>query len=480
MMSRCSAGSHPATSQPVRAVHGGVLALCTLALCACTLGPQYQRPATPAPAAWRNAARRVAAAWPSSDWWRGFGSPQLDRLMREAQRANDDLAAAVARVREADAQTQIAGAGLLPAAGLTASATRARALSVDGKLNTYATYSPQISASYELDFWGRNRAALDAARATLAASRYARDTVELTIESSVASTYFQALDLRERVSIAARNLADAREILEGLRRQRAAGTVDALDVAEQETAVASLRASLPPLEQQYRQTVDALAILLGKTPEAIDLATENLEQLSQPVVEPGLPSELLARRPDVAEGEAQLVAANADIAQARAAFFPSIALTASGGFASQALSRALDPANTVFSLGAALAQPIFEGGALEGQSAYARARYAELLAAYHKSVIGALANVEDSLVAVRRTGEQLRRRVQAVAAAQRAYEMAQAQLHAGTINVLALLNAESALFSAEDAKAQATLSRMQALVSVFNALGGGWRAGREE
>jgi len=460
-----------------RAGSGWIVAVGALALCACTLGPQYQRPTIPAPLVWKSAPEGTSAAWPSSGWWHGFSSRQLDQYIAQAQRANDDIAAAIARVREAKAQAQIVGAALQPAIAANASATRQRTLAADGNLST--VYSPQLSAAYELDFWGRNRAALDSAQATLAAGRYDRATVELTVLSAVASTYFEALALRARAGIARRNLADARQILDGLRLEQTAGTADALDVAQQETAVAALYASIPPLEQQLRQSVHALAILIGKTPESVELADATLEALSEPTVWPGLPSELLARRPDVAEAEARLIAANADIAQARAAFFPSIELTASRGFASEALSRALSPANAVFSLGAALTQPIFEGGALEGQAAYARARYTELLAGYHKAVIAALANVEDALVAVQQTGEEARRRKQAVAAARRAYEIAQAQLRAGTINVLTLLNTESALFAAEDAMAQVALSHFQALVALFNALGGGWRDARE-
>jgi outer membrane protein, multidrug efflux system len=452
-----------------------IVAAAALALTACSVGPQYERPVIAAPAAWRNAQAHAPAAWPTSDWWRGFGSPQLDAFIAQAQRANDDIAAAIARVREADAQTRIAGAPLLPAVAASAGIARERTRAASGTLSTYSLYTPEISAAYELDFWGKNRAALNAARATLAASRYDRATVELTVVTGVAGTYFLALELRDRLGIARNNLASAEAILKGLRLEQTAGTANALDVAQQETTVAALDAAIPPLEQQLRQSVNALAVLLGKAPEAIDVTSGSLLDLSQPGVQPGLPSELLARRPDVARAEAQLVAANANIALARAAYFPNIELTASRGFASAALSKVLDPANAVFSLAAGLTQPVFDGGALEGQSAYARARYAELLAAYHKTVISAFADVEDALVALQKTGDQLQRQQRAVATARRAYEIAQAQLHAGTINVLTLLNTEGALFTAEDAMARVKLSHLQALIGLFNALGGGWQ-----
>jgi NodT family efflux transporter outer membrane factor (OMF) lipoprotein len=233
------------------------------------------------------------------------------------------------------------------------------------------------------------------------------------------------------------------------------------------------------LQQQLRQTVHALAILIGQTPESLDTTTTTLADLNLPAVAPGLPSELLNRRPDVAEAQDQLVAANANIAVARASFFPSIELTASGGYASSALSTVLRSSSAVHQLAAGLVQPIFDGGVLKGQYAYAQARYDELVAGYRKSVLTALGDVEDSLVAVQQTAEQLRRQDMAVAKARRAYEISQAQLRSGTVSILTVLNTETALFSAQDALAQAKYSQMQALVGLFSALGGGWQKERD-
>ncbi|MBB6252046.1 efflux transporter outer membrane subunit [Nitrospirillum iridis] len=446
-----------------------------LALVGCSVGPDYQPPDLAAPPAWKEAPAAPTAAWPAADWWTGFGSAQLDRYIAQAQGANDDLAAAMARVREADAQAQVAGAALLPTVGASADLNHERTKN-SGVAQTSTAHSVGLNASYELDFWGKNRASAAAAVATADASRYDLETVRLTVLSSVATSYFQSLELRERVRVAEDNLANATAVLEGLRRQADAGTVTALDVAQQETTVATLNAALPPLRQQYRQSVNALAILLGQMPEAVDLAEgDTLAGLSLPAVAPGLPSDLLARRPDVAEAEAQLKAANANITVARAAFFPSIDLTASGGYASTALSHLFDPGSALFSLAAGLTQPIFQGGALEGQYANAQARYDELVATYRKSVRSAFANVEDALTAVKETTDQVARQEQATATARHAYELAQAQMAAGTITVLTVLNTETALFSANDALVQARFSRLQALVGLYNALGGGWR-----
>jgi multidrug efflux system outer membrane protein len=416
------------------------------------------------------------ASWPSADWWQGFSSPQLNLLIDEAQHANDDIAAAIARVREADAQARIAGAPLLPSLSGTAAGTRERELNVvSAGTTTVNQFSALLNATYELDFWGKNRAALDAARLAAAASRYDRVTIELTVMTSVASTYFQAIEAQDRLIVARDNLASAQTILKGLQLEQAVGIITALDVAQQETTVAVLNAAIPPLEQQLLQSIDALAILVGKPPEEVNVTTGTLAALSEPEVIPGLPSELLARRPDVAAAEAQLMAANADIAVARASFFPSITLTANGGYASTALSAVLNPASRVYMLTGGLTQPLFEGGALTGQYSYSKARYAELLANYHKTVISAFSNVEDALVALQQTALQHQRQEDAVAKARRAYEITQLQFHAGTINILTVLNTETALFTAEDALVQVKYAHLAALINLFNALGGGWQ-----
>jgi NodT family efflux transporter outer membrane factor (OMF) lipoprotein len=445
-------------------------------LAACSLGPDYQAPENPTPAAWRNPPAQSAGPWPSADWWKGFGSDRLDGYIADARNANTDLAAAMARVREADAQARIAGAPLLPSVGLGAQATHERQPSArTGVMQTSTSYSPGLTASYELDFWGKNAAAAHAAEATLLASRFDQETVSLTVLTSVATTYFRALELHDRLTVAETNLASARATLDGLQKQQHAGIVNALDVAQQETVVANLDAGVPQIREQYEQALDALAILLGRTPDQIERGQETLAGLSHPDVTPGLPSTLLQRRPDVAEAEAQLISANANIQVARAAFYPSINLTAEGGFVSSALSTALKPSNAIYTLTAGLTQPIFEGGALEGQFDFAQARYDELLATYRKTVLSAFANVEDSLVAVQQTADQEQRQAQAVATAQRAYDFARAQMKAGTINILTVLNTETALFSAQDLLVQAKSAHLQALVNLYGALGGGWQ-----
>jgi multidrug efflux system outer membrane protein len=450
-------------------------------LSACSLGPDYKHPEMSVPSAW-NDQQNSAAAWPSATWWQGFSSPELNNLITKAQQGNFDLAAAVARVKEADAQARIAGAPLLPAVSAGADATHERTIAsgTSGVGTTFHQYNPEITASYELDFWGKNRAALESARATANASRYDRATVELTIMTQIASTYFQALQLQDRIKIAEQNRANAKDTLKGLQTELKVGTATALDVAQQDTTVAALSASIPPLRQQLRQTVDALALLIGQPPEKFDIPPASLIHLTEPKVSPGLPSELLTRRPDVAEAEENLIAANANIKEARAAMFPSISLTASDGFESAALSTALSPASRVFALTAGLTQPIFEGGLLEGAFEFNKARYDELLADYHKAVIGAFGNVEDALTVVRQTTEQRKEQQKSVDKAQLAYDLAMAQFHAGTINILTVLSTETALFTARDSLAQVQLAHLQAILQLYNALGGGWLPAQEK
>lgn len=422
------------------------------------------------------------AEWPSAEWWRGFGSDPLDSFIAQAQQANNDIAAAIARVREADAQARIAGSPLLPTVSLDgtaahqrASASTNRSSGSGGGLKTATLYTPSLAASYQVDFWGKNQAALSAADSTAQADRFDQASVELQVVTSVATSYFQALEARDRLAVAQNNLADAETVLKGLQLQEKVGTATALDVAQQVTTVEALNATVPPLEEQRRQSIDALAILIGASPEGVEITSGTLADLSFPIVAPGLPSDLLRRRPDIAAAEAQLQSANANIAVARAAFYPTITLTGTAGFASTQLKTAFDPMNGVFSLASSLAQPIFDGGALEGQLDLSKATYDEMLANYRKSVISAFGNVEDALIAVQQTIDQVDRQDRATKAARRAHEIAVAQLRAGTINILTVLNTEGALYTAEDNLVQARFARLQAIIALFSALGGGWQ-----
>ena len=441
----------------------------------CSVGPDYERPATEAPETWSGAQGRDE--WPSLTWWKDFHADELDRLMTAAHDGNFDLAIAVARLKQANAQAAIAGAPLLPQidAGLQAERLRQPPNTPSGAKQ----FSGSLSASYELDFWGLLRDQAEAARLTAAASAFDRETAELTLQSAVANSYFSLLSLNERVQLAENNLKAAEDVLDAFNARLEVGAASALDVAQQENAVATQRAALPPLIEQQRQARDALAVLIGINPEGVIAPAGNLRSVKLPGVASGLPSGLLQRRPDVQSAEAKLQAANRNVKAAVAAFFPSITLTAQGGSSSTSLSDLFKPAGVFYSLAAGASQPIFRGGALEGGQQLAEGQYDEQVATYRKAVVSAFADVEDALAAI----EQEDRREEAdkvvVGTAQRAYDIAQAQLYNGTIDILTVLNTQRALFQAQDELAQARLAHAQAVVGLFKALGGGWQVVEE-
>ncbi len=418
----------------------------------------------------------TAIRWPSADWWEGFGSPELSALMRGAMTYNPDLAGATARLRQADALVRLAGSALLPTVDADISATRSRSSGsspgVAGRARN--SYGASLSAGYEVDFWGRNRAALQAAQASATAARYAIGVTALSTQAAVANAYFAALGARELLEIQRGNLEVASRNLGILRQRLSVGTATGLDVAQQESVVAQQRAAIPPLQQSLEANTFALGTLTGTPPGEIDISGTPLDQVAIPRIAPGLPAEVLARRPDVQAAEADLQAASADVAVARAALLPSIVLTGSGGVQSTLLSELLRPGSTFYSLAAGLTAPIFNGGALRAQVEQASGRREELLAAYQRAILSALQDTETSLSALQRTDELVALQRARVAAAQRAYDIAEAQLRAGTVDLLSVLNTQTTLFGARNALAQAQTERLQAAAALFTALGGGW------
>jgi len=423
------------------------------------------------------------AEWPDPAWWRGFGAPELDGLMAEAMAGSTDIAAAIARIRQADAQARINGAALLPTIDLTPQASRSQTGSVNTAsftgvtsrtVRVTASNRVSLSASYEIDFWGKNRANLEAAEQNAFATRFDLGTVTLTTQASVANTYFAMLAAQEQLAIQRQNLEIASRVLRVIRDRVTVGTATGLDLAQQETVVAQQQAQVPPLAQSVEQNRNSLATLIGRPPEGIVLQGEVFGRISVPAVTPGLPSEVLARRPDVLNAEATLAAANANIIVARAALYPSVTLTGSGGWSSLALETLTRPQSLVFNLAAGLTQPIFHGGALRGQVQLNEGRATELLATYRFAILNALVDAENALVALRQTTEQEKLQAVAVQTAERAYAISEAQLRAGTIDLVTLLNTQQTLFTARNTLAQARLARLQAAVGLFRALGGGW------
>ncbi len=517
--------------------------LTALALSGCGVGPAYKKPVTEMPPAFTSAAAPPAAPLPTTGWWRGFGAPELDRLMDLAAAGSPDVQAAAARIVQADQAARVAGSPLLPAitgtigqsytrtgvssggftslSGLTTSGvtggtgltttgttggttttgtttgttgtsigTTTTGTSTTGTTTTGTTgstlggstshyidsrsYSAQLSASYEVDFWGKNLDALRAAQAAALASRFDAQTVWLTTSSSIATTYFQAAGFRDRLAIARNNLKTASDVLDAFRGRLTVGTASLLDVSQQEALVAGYRAQIPALQSQYQQEVLALGILVGVPPERIVLDPAPLVSLALPAVNPGLPSDLLRRRPDVAYAEEELVSQNQTVRQDFADFFPSLQLTASGGLSSAALSMITGPGTVVASLASQLVQTIFDNGLKSGTLGQAKGRYRELVADYVKSVLQALTDTETALTQASFAAEQERLETEAVRTAQRSADIARAQLQAGTVDIVTVLNTQTTLFGDQDTLAQVRISRFTALVSLYKALGGGW------
>jgi outer membrane protein, multidrug efflux system len=439
----------------------------------CTLQSEKPDLALDTPGSYRAAQGLAEAALPSLDWWRGFRSRELTMLIEEAQAHNFDIAIAIAQIKQADAQARIAGAPLLPTIDLNGSANVAK---VSGPTSGAAAtlYSTSLSASYIVDFWGKNQATLVAAQETAVASRYNREVVALTAVSAVATTYFQVLGAEDRLRIARGNLKAASGILDLIRQQFGAGTVSQINVAQQQALVETQRAAIPPLEETRQQQLAALAVLIGRMPERFSARGGSMARITIPRVTPGLPSELLNQRPDLREAEALLASGNYSVQAARAAFFPTIQLTGAGGFASKALQGLFGPGAWFYTLAAGLTQPVFDGFLLEGQLELQLGLRQQYLEAYRKAVLSAFANVEQALVALEQTTLQERYQRSVVRASKLAFDLSEQQLRQGTANLVSLLQVEETLFQADDTLAQVQLSRLLAAVALFQALGGGW------
>lgn len=432
----------------------------------CSVAPAYSRPPADVPTAWTTADTAdggdVHAAW-----WRAFGSDELDALVTSGRARNLDLRAAVARIDEARAKAEIAGAPRYPTLDLAA------ATNVGVGPSTTRVQSISVVASYEIDFWGKYRAQASSAAALADASAFDAQTVALTLDATITNTYLELLALDARRALAVRVSDQARQVLAIVEAQAAGGIVSGNEVEQQRNAYATFQAAVTPIEQQHDILVHLLATLTGQAPARFREAGGDLNALTVPTVVPGLPSSLLERRPDVRAAEARLVSANCDVGAARAAFFPRFTLTAQGGVGSASLAS-FDPPSIIGNILGGIAQPLFAGGRLEGQLRYARAHVTELTATYRQSILSSLRDVEDALTATTRTRELEALDESAVDAARRAAIIARAQLEAGTADFLSVLTAERTEFQAEDALLQARLQRLEAAVGLFRALGGGF------
>ncbi|NYE59921.1 NodT family efflux transporter outer membrane factor (OMF) lipoprotein [Duganella sp. 1224] len=457
----------------------GALAACLagmlLAGCAHKIPVAEPPPAVELPAGWSQSGTPASHEWPDTNWWQRFGSDELSQLVREGQDSNLELAAALSRVRQAAAQARIAGVALLPSVDAYAGASRD--LPITGNHNANVSSTGQLQVSYELDFWGKNAAGVAAADASLRANFYDRQTVALTVTSGIVSTYLQILSLHDRLIVARENARTAQHVLSLVEAQSSVGAATSVDLARQRSAVASQQAALPALQQQEREAQSALAILLGKSPQTFRISDSGLDTIRLPEVTAGMPSELLSRRPDIRRSEALLAAASANVDMARAALFPSIRLTGSTGTQSSALVSLLNAQNLFANVGASLVAPIFDGGRLRTERDLAIEQKQELVQNYRATVLSALAEVDTVLGQIHSLDEQRRLKEVELEQSRVAFNLSEIRYKAGAEDLMTVLDTQRSLADVQNELGILKLKRLQATVSLYKALGGGWQAG---
>lgn len=440
--------------------------LLALFLTSCTLGPDYQRPVVATPETWRAPATEAAV---DLGWWEQFQDPALRDLIRESLESNHDLRIAVARVDQARALAGIARSEQFPSVDAGASASR------NGYDETTSNrFAVGADLSFELDLWGRLRRANEAARAELLATEEARNVVQMTLVSDVATAYLRLRQLDLELETTRRSVVSRRDSLQIVRDRFDAGLTSALDLHQAEAGLALTAARVPELERLIAQTENQLSILVGVTPRAITRGRELTAQTEPPAVPAGLPSDLLERRPDIRMAEAALVAANARIGVAKAAYFPRISLTGLFGAESADLSDLFQSSSRVWSVGGGVTQPLFNAGRIRNNVEFVEARQREALIAYERTIYQSFRDVEDALVAHRKSREALAEQSIAVRASREALEVAESRYRSGLTTYLDVLDAQRTLLAAEVDESRVLLSQLVSIVQLYRALGGGW------
>lgn len=428
------------------------------------------------PAGFENDAAAPGEKWPAQGWYREFSSDELNAFIDQAALQNEDLAGARARVTQADARARQAGAAILPSVDAAGNANYLAGHSSQGGGHEL-DWSAMLTASYEVDFWGKNRAIADSALRLADAARAERDTVALTTLAGVAGGYFRVMALDERLAIARSNRDAALQVLAVVQARFDAGAAGLVELAAQKSAVDTAEVAITDLEPQAGEALAALALLLGRFPEGFRVVGGSLDALHEPLLGPGLPSELLTRRPDLRLAEANLQAAHADLLVARAAMLPSLSLTAGAGVQNPALPAivlTIPGIGPSFALGGSLLQPIFDRGRLRAQRDEAVAKEVELLTVYRAAIIAAFGDVENALRAAQQSQKSMQFELDNVAQSERAFTGAKLRYESGSGDFLILLAVQQSLYSARDRLVQAKLGRLESLVGLCKALGGGW------
>lgn len=450
-----------------------------MVLAGCAVGPNYRKPAVQTPDTFRGA--ESAAATPVSlslgdqKWSEVFPDERLRELIQTALKQNYEVRIAASRILQAEAQLGITRADQLPAVNVGADIATQRNPRT-GPIPQFERTAGQLnfSASWQLDFWGKYRRATEAARAELLATEWARQAVITTLVADVASGYFQLREFDQELEVAKRTLASRQESLQLTKTLQQRGINSMLDVRQAEQLVYTASAQVPDLERRIEQQENALSILLGNNPGAVPRGLKLTAQPHNPEVPAGLPSALLERRPDIRQAEQRLIAANARIGVAKAAYFPQISLTARGGYQSSALTDLFSGPSGLWNFAAGLTQPIFAGGRIRSGVKLTEAQQQEALLAYQQAIQRAFREVSDALVAYRKNQEFRAQQELLTQSAQDAARLSGLRYRAGETNYLEVLTNETNFFTAELGLAQAQLNELHALVQLYRALGGGW------
>jgi multidrug efflux system outer membrane protein len=449
-----------------------------LAGCTRTLHPVYTRPAVDLPGAYRGESAQDAQAgsWGDTKWWEVFQDKELQELIRIALQQNFDVRIAASRILQAQAQLGIVRADQFPEVDGGAGATAIRAAKT--KLQpAYRLHAEQImvSASWELDFWGRFRSATEAARAQLLATEWGRRAVLSTLVANVASGYFQLRGDDLALEISRRALVSRQQSLQLVSTQEKHGDTSLLDVRQAEQLVYTASSQIPDLERQIQQQENALSILLGRYPGVIPRGQTLTDQVHSPQIPSGLPSTLLERRPDVVQAEQQLIAQNAEIGVARAAYYPQISLTGSGGTQSGALVWLFSGPSGFWNFAAALTQPIFTAGRIKSNIKLVETQQQQAALVYQQTVLEAFREVSDALIGYQKTREFREQLELLTASAADASRLSALRYRGGATSYLEVLTSETNSFSAELSLAQARSNELLAMVQIYKALGGGWQ-----
>ncbi|GAB5094525.1 efflux transporter outer membrane subunit [Caballeronia sp. HLA56] len=449
----------------------------------CLLGPIYERPAIETPDSFRFAAQQSNEI-ANTAWWEQFQDPALNQLIAIALQENKDVKIAAARVDEFLGQFQVTRSQLFPQVGLGANAERERlpigsAQLPPGVGTVINQYQLALNASWEIDVFGRLRRQTESARASLLASEEGRRATILSLVASVASTYITLVSLDRQLDIARATVKSRQEsvIVFGLRFQY--GEVSQMELAQSQSEYQAALATIPQLEQQIATQENALSILLGRNPQGIARDRE-LDDLATPQVPEGLPSELLTQRPDLRQAEQNLIAANAQIGAARALYFPSISLTGLFGTASTQFSQLFTGAARVWSFAGAVTQPIFTGGAISGQVKAAEAQQQQALFSYEKAIQVAFQDVDDSLITLTKSREARDVQGRQVDALRTYANLARLRYEGGYTSYIEVLDAERSLFQSQLSYTQTQAAALNAMVSLYKAMGGGWVAEAEQ